>query len=45
LFSQATINYYIQILYNFEIPAWDYRDWFSSTDQIFSMLDLHNISH
>jgi hypothetical protein len=45
LFSQATINYYIQILYNFEIPAWDYRDWFSSTDQIFSMFDLHNISH
>jgi hypothetical protein len=45
LFSQATINYFIQIHYGFEIPAYDYRDWFKSTGEIFDMFKLHSISY
>jgi len=43
LFSQATINYYIYIIYNFEVPAWDYRDWFVNTTDIFDLLEKNNI--
>jgi hypothetical protein len=43
LLCQATINYFIQVDYNFEIPAYDYRDWFASTDEIFEMFDKHDV--
>jgi len=36
--SQAVVNYYIWITYNFEVPANDYSNWFSSTTEIQKML-------
>lgn len=39
LYSQATINYYIYLVFSFEVPAWDYREWFKSTGEIFQMID------
>lgn len=45
LYAQATINYYIYLLYGFDVPAWDCRDWFTSTEDIFKLLRKHNIDN
>lgn len=38
LFSQATINYYVHLLFDFEIPAWDFKNWFSNTKEILDLV-------
>lgn len=43
LWTQAVVNYFIWLHYNFEVPANDYSDWFTNTEQIAKMLDSNGI--
>ena len=43
LWTQAVVNYFIWLRYNFEVPANDYSDWFTNTEQIAKMLDSNGI--
>lgn len=43
LWSQAVVNYYIWLKYQFEVPANDYADWFTNTQDIATMLKKHGI--
>jgi hypothetical protein len=45
LFSQAVINYYIWLKYNFEVPHNTYANWFTNTNDIFKMLDTHGVTN
>lgn len=38
LWTQAVVYYYIWLQYNVEVPHNDYSDWFTSTDDIVTML-------
>jgi hypothetical protein len=38
VWTQAVVNYFIWLEYQFEVPANDYADWFSTTDQILNMI-------
>lgn len=38
LWSQAVINYFIWLEYDYEIPANDYDRWFSNTSEIYDLL-------
>jgi hypothetical protein len=42
--AQAVINYYIWLEFEFEVPANDYADWFTNTDDIVKMLEQHGVS-
>jgi hypothetical protein len=44
LHSQGYINYCIERDYHVTIPVYDYRDWFTSTDQIKEMIQGLSIS-
>jgi hypothetical protein len=39
LWTQAVVNYYIWLEYDYVVPANDYADWFDNTDQIRNMLN------
>jgi len=43
LWTQAVVNYFIWLHYGFEVPANDYSNWFTSTEQIAKMLDGNGI--
>lgn len=43
LWTEAVVNYFIWLRYNFEVPAWDYRNWFSSTKDIRTMLESNGV--
>ena len=43
LYHQAVLNFYIQLKYNFVIPANDYANWFTNTKEIVTMLKNHGI--
>ena len=38
LWTQAVVNYYIWLTYNYEIPANDFSAWFENTQQIKNLL-------
>lgn len=42
LHEQGYINYCIEQRYNIEIPVYDYRDWFQSSEQIQQIIDKIN---
>lgn len=44
VWTQAVVNYYIWLRYQFEVPANDYAAWFTNTKQIAKMLEDHGIS-
>jgi len=44
LWTQAIVNYFIWLKYKFEVPAWDYKDWFSSTEDISTMLTNNGVT-
>lgn len=43
LWTQAVTNYYIWLEFNFEVPANDYSNWFTNTQDIVKMLESHGI--
>lgn len=43
LWTQAVVNYFIWLKYNIEVPAWDYRNWFSTTNDIIKMLKNNGV--
>jgi hypothetical protein len=43
LYHQAVINFYIQLKFNFVIPANDYANWFTNTKEIVTMLQDHGV--
>jgi hypothetical protein len=45
LWTQAVVNYMIWKKFNFVVPANDFADWFTSTDQIIAALLQHHVSY
>jgi hypothetical protein len=45
LWTQAVVNYSIWEKFNFVIPANDFADWFTSTDQIIALLSKNRVLH
>jgi hypothetical protein len=43
LYQQAVFNFYIKQKFNFEIPAYDYSDWFANTKEVVKMLKKHGV--
>jgi hypothetical protein len=43
LWLQAVINYYLWLEFDFEVPANDYSDWFTNTNDIVTMLNKHGV--
>lgn len=43
LYSQAVLNFYIQLKFNFVIPTNDYNNWFTNTNEIVTMLQDHGV--
>lgn len=43
IWTQAVVNYFIWVKYKFEIPAWNYRNWFTSTKDIKKMLESYGV--
>lgn len=44
LWTQSVTNYYIWLKYNIEVPANDYANWFTNTQQIVTMLEDHGVT-
>jgi hypothetical protein len=42
--TQAVVYYYIWLQYHFEVPHNDYASWFTSTDDIRTMLHTHQVT-
>lgn len=43
IWTQAVVNYFIWLYYKVEVPANDYANWFTSTDEIAILLSNHGI--
>jgi hypothetical protein len=43
LYHQAVLNFYVQLEFNFVIPANDYANWFTNTKEIVTMLKDHGV--
>jgi hypothetical protein len=43
LYQQAVMNFYIQLKFNFVVPANDYANWFTNTKEIVTMLQDHGV--
>ena len=43
IWTQALVNYYIWLEYQFEVPHNDYADWFTNTKEIVTMLENHGV--
>jgi hypothetical protein len=43
LWTQSVTNYFIWLRYNVQVPANDYADWFTNTQQIVTMLENHGV--
>jgi hypothetical protein len=43
LYQQAVFNFYIKQKFNFEIPVYDYSNWFANTLEVVKMLKKHGV--
>jgi hypothetical protein len=43
LYQQAVLNFYVQLEFNFVIPANEYANWFTNTKEIVTMLKDHGV--
>jgi hypothetical protein len=43
IWTQSVVNYYIWLEYQFEVPANDYANWFTNTNEIAIMLNTHGV--
>ena len=44
LYHQALVNFYLQLKFDFVVPANDYSEWFTNTNEIVEMLNKHGVS-